>query len=55
MRILVIRLVVVMHTTVLLLLNLVYPGGHNSPQVLIGDNATKVTNNATLPMRPMVY
>jgi|GWRWMinimDraft_5_1066013.scaffolds.fasta_scaffold110519_2 hypothetical protein len=56
MGILVIRLDVVMHATVLLLMAFVYPGrGHNSPRVLFGDNATEVTNNAALPMSPMVY
>ena len=55
MGILVNGLVVVMHANVLLLLDFVYPGGHISPQVLFDDNATKVTNNTTLPMFPMVY
>ena len=54
MSILVNRLVVVMHATVLLLLDFVYPGGH-IPPVLFGDNATEVANNAALPMCPVVY
>ena len=44
MGILVNGLVVVMHANVLLLLDFVYPGGHISPQVLFGDNATEVAN-----------
>jgi hypothetical protein len=45
----------IMHATVLLLMAFVYPGGHISPQVLFGDNATEVANNAALPMCPVVY
>jgi hypothetical protein len=46
-----------MHTTVLLvLLDMMYPGGHYSPTIVsFGDNVTEVANIMILPKYLIVY
>jgi hypothetical protein len=43
-----------MPTTVLLLLDLMHPGGYHYPLVLFGDNVTQIVNDEIPLMRPIV-
>jgi hypothetical protein len=40
--------------TVLLVLDLMHPGGHHYPLVLFGDNVTQIANNEIPLMCPIV-